>query len=234
MKVTIPIQKGKLKSHISVSVIDAHIPLILGMDDMSKLGFTIDCAKQTLTTSRTEETFKLIKTSNGQLALQLFDFDPKQKNFEECTYEDNIFLTEEVDDDEKYKRIQKIHNILCHPRADILKNFFLDSSDNSEETLKMVDKITEDCKVCKFKFKRTPSRPKVGLPVARSFNYCVALDLRGPMNNKYILYCVDSFSRLTRGLFIPNKQPATIVKGIIECWILGKGIGPGTPEKIYL
>ena len=50
-------------------------------------------------------------------------------------------------------------------------------------------------------------------------------------NKKYILYCVDTFSRLSRGVIISNKNPNTIVKGLIDCWILGSGIGPGMPEK---
>ena len=84
-----------------------------------------------------------------------------------------------------------------------------------------------------MKFKRTPSRPKVGLPLASDFNDCVALDLRGPLkdNKRYILYFVDSFSRLTRGVIIKDKNPNTVVKAIINNWIIGKGIGPGLPGK---
>ena len=36
---------------------------------------------------------------------------------------------------------------------------------------------------------------------------------------------------MTRGALIKDKNPATIVKGILNCWVLGKGIGPGIPEK---
>ena len=80
--------------------------------------------------------------------------------------------------------------------------------------------------------KRTPSKPKVGMPLATDFNECVALDLRGPIDNKkYILYFVDCFTRLTRGVLIRDKTPATIVKAIINFWIIGKGLGPGMPGK---
>ena len=57
------------------------------------------------------------------------------------------------------------------------------------------------------------------------------VDLRGPHNKKYILYCVDTFSRFTRGVIIKDKTPSTIVKGMLDCWVLGRGIGPGMPSK---
>ena len=67
--------------------------------------------------------------------------------------------------------------------------------------------------------------------MSRNFNQYVSIDLRGPFNKKYVLYCIDTFSRLTRGVVIKNKNPNTIVKGLLDCWILGRGIGPGMPEK---
>ena len=119
-----------------------------------------------------------------------------------------------------------------HPEVETLKTFYKDSSENDTETLKLVEEVTNNCKVCRYKFKRTPSRPKVGLPVSRNFNQSVSIDLKGPFRNKsYILYCIDTFSRLTRGIIIKDKQPSTIVKGLLDCWILGRGIGPGMPDK---
>ena len=91
--------------------------------------------------------------------------------------------------------------------------------------------MSEKCQVY-LKHKRTPSRPKVGLPISSDFNDCVALDLKGPLNNKkYILYFIDTFSRLTRGVYIKDKAPATIVKGILDNWVIGKGLGPGLPGR---
>ena len=82
------------------------------------------------------------------------------------------------------------------------------------------------------RFRRTPSRPKVGLPVSNDFNECVALDLKERNNNKeFILYCLCTFSRLTRGVIIKDKNPKTIIQGVLDCWVLGKGIGPGVPGK---
>ena len=83
--------------------------------------------------------------------------------------------------------------------------------------------------------KRTPQDPKVAFPVSHDFNECVTLDLKGPINiqKHYILYAIDSFSRLTRGIIVKNKQPESIVRAIVDVWVLGKGLGPGMPGRFY-
>ena len=133
--------------------------------------------------------------------------------------------------DPNKKKITKIHKVLAHPKGEILKHFFKNSSDNDKETLQIVDEVHEKCDICR-KFRKSPSRPKVGLPVSEDFNEVVALDLKERRTNKeYILYCICTFSRLTRAIIIKDKKPHTIVKGILDCWVLGKGIGPGIPGK---
>ena len=99
----------------------------------------------------------------------------------------------------------------------------------------IIKEVSNNCTVC-LQHKRTPCDPKVGLPLATEFNQCVTLDLKGPINanNHYIMYAIDSFSRLTRAVIVKNKQPASIVKGIVDVWILGHGMGPGVPEKFYV
>ena len=68
--------------------------------------------------------------------------------------------------------------------------------------------------------------------MSREFNQCVSLDIKGPIKNKtYILYIIDTFSRLTRGIIIKDKLPKTIIKSVLSCWIFSSGIGPGMPDK---
>ena len=219
-EVSIPFKMGSLESVLHVSVVDANIPLLLGRPDLKKLGLVINFENDSVFTTKTLETFSLEKTSKGHLALPIFEVSA-----------DEAFILEEATEEEKLKKVTKIHEVMCHPKAEILKNFFKDSSDNDQETLDMIDEVSEKCEICR-KFAKSPSRPKVGFPVSRDFNQCVALDLKDNKRTKsYILYCIDTFSRLTRGLIIKDKKPATIVKGIQDCWILGKGIGPGIPQQ---
>ena len=221
-EVTIPIKMGKLESQLHVSVVEASIPLLIGKPDLKKFGFIINFEDETVFTTRTFEMFPLETTVKGHLAIPIKD---------EESLDEDIFLLAECDKAEKIKKITKIHQVLAHTPPEILKEFFKNSSDNEKEVLQLVDEIIAKCNVCK-RFKRTPSRPKVGLPVSCDFNECVALDLKERKGNKeYILYCICTFSRLTRGVIIKDKNPHTIVKGVLDCWVLGKGIGPGIPGK---
>ena len=81
--------------------------------------------------------------------------------------------------------------------------------------------------------KKSPPRPKVGIPVANDYNEVVGLDLKVVNKNKceYILWMVDLFSKMIKGKFIKDKNPSTIIEGIITCWIIGDGGGPGHPRR---
>ena len=219
-EVSVPIKLGKLVSHLNISVVDASIPLLLGKPDLKRLGFVINFEDDTVFTTRTHETFPLETTLKGHLALSLV---------EETSLEDDIFMMSECEEKEKEKRITRIHKVLAHPLPHILKSFFKNSSENDPDVLKLIDVVHEKCEVCR-KFKKSPARPKVSLPMSDDFNKTVALDLK-VMNKKYILYIICTFTRLTRGIIIPNKLPKTIVAGMLKCWVLGNGIGPGIPEK---
>ena len=223
-EVSVPLEMGKLKENIDVSIVEADIPLLIGIPELTELGFVIDVGNKTLTIKKTSETFNLCKTKSGHLALPLVS----------SSLSEEVFKMEDCSLEEKVKKVRKIHQILCHPRKEILLNFFRASSNSDDETLDIVKEVSNSCKVC-LKHKRTPSDPKVGMPLACDFNQCVTLDLRGPINvqKHYILYAIDSFSRLTRGIIIKNKQPETVVKAILDVWVLGKGVGPGVPEKFY-
>ena len=78
--------------------------------------------------------------------------------------------------------MKEIHHVMCHTKPEILKTFFRDSSENDDETMRVIDEVYHACKICKFKFKKSPSKPKVALPVSNNFNQCVSIDLKGPWN----------------------------------------------------
>ena len=100
---------------------------------------------------------------------------------EEELLDDEIFLMDGCEKEEK--KIRKIHQVLAHPLSEILKKFIRNSSENYPEVLRLVDKVNNKCDVCKL-FRKSPSRPKAGLPVSSGFNECVALDLKERRSNK--------------------------------------------------
>merc|ERR1712112_200674 len=59
----------------------------------------------------------------------------------------------------------------------------------------------------------------------RIINEIVTLDLK-QFGNKYVLWCIDSFTRFVQGKLLDNKKAETIVKTVNESWNLAFGI-PG-------
>ena len=98
----------------------------------------------------------------------------------------------------------------------------------------MVLKFLDQCKVCK-RYKKTPPRPKVGLPKAKDVNDVVSMDLKivkkSGKSEVAILYLHDEFSKLIKGQVINDKKAETIIKGIESKWIIGGGAGPGHPSR---
>ena len=92
--------------------------------------------------------------------------------------------------------------------------------------------IINKCKVCS-QFKKSPPRPRVGLPAANDFNEIVGLDLKvvDQKRGHYILWMVDLFSKFIKGVFLKDKTPASIIEGIVSRWVIGDGGGPGHPRK---
>ena len=93
------------------------------------------------------------------------------------------------------------------------------------ETVKLIRQVVKDCKICQ-KFGRSMVKPKVALPKATSFNEIVTLDLK-QFGDKYVLWCIDAFTRFVQGKLLKNKKAETVVNAINECWNLAFGI-PGT------
>ena len=106
----IPVELGTMKTQIKVSIVDTHIPLLLCIDGLMKLGLSIDIHNMTATTYRTGETFKVQRTSNGHLPLPFLDMqpqDPEKKSLEESLLvEEDIFAMEDCDMEEKVSKLQ--------------------------------------------------------------------------------------------------------------------------------
>ena len=60
---------------------------------------------------------------------------------------------------------------------------------------------------------------------ASSFNEIVTLDLK-QFGDKYVLGCIDPFTRFIQGKLLKNKKAETVINAINECWNLPFGI-PG-------
>ena len=141
-EIKIPIKLKSLQFDLYASVIDANIPLLVGLPDMKKMGLSINFDRNRAYTCRTQEFFDLGTDGNGLLTLPI-TLDPLSKETHE------IMKIDECSQEEVENKVRKVHEVLCHPREDVLKSFYRDSAENNPETLKVVEKVSRECPVCR-------------------------------------------------------------------------------------
>ena len=141
------------------------------------------------------------------------------------------FITMILDEDEK-EDVSKVHRYFGHRSGRKVWELF-SKAGKLKGKKQAVLEMLEKCKTCRA-LKKSPPRPKIGMPIANSFNEVVAMDLKVLDKNRgYILWLVDMFTKAIKGVFIKDKNPETIVTGIIDTWILGDGFGPGHPSLAF-
>lgn len=149
----------------------------------------------------------------------------------------NVLFSEddvkELTETEK-KEVLKLHRYFAHRSGRKLWENLFQPAGKLKGKKNLVMAFLDQCDVCR-KYRRTPSRPKVGLPKAKDVNEVVSLDLKilkkSGKKEIGILYIHDEFSKLIKGKVINDKNSNTIVKGIESKWIIGGGAGPGHPSR---
>ena len=106
----IEVNIGKLRTVIYVAVVEADVPLLLGLDYQEKWGIVMDVQEGTLKIKATGETFKVktSRTNHWKLKLQL------KSLHEEAS---DLVFNVNLDDMDKYKlkkHINKVHKNLGH------------------------------------------------------------------------------------------------------------------------
>ena len=92
----------------------------------------------------------------------------------------------------------KLHRQFAHPSKGRLIDLINKAGDHwsqNSELIQEVNDISDNCDICK-KYKKTPARPVVGLPMASSFLETVALDLKDYKGN-LIIHLIDLCTRLS-------------------------------------
>ena len=128
---------------------------------------------------------------------------------------------------EKAEFIEILHKQFAHPTAKRLKSLLKDAGGYTKNHLAYVDRLTNNCDVCK-RFKKTPTRPVVSLPLATEFKEVVAVDLKEWRPNVYFLHLVDVATRFSLVAVVRKKTPEVFTEKIMTLWI-GSGMGP--PRK---
>ena len=119
----------------------------------------------------------------------------------------------------------KIASAVSASECKEVESFFAGVWDDSR--LKSLDKIDEKCETCVM-FRKTPSRPIVGLPLAQRFNEAVAMDLAIFKPGVYFLHRIDPFSRFSLSAVVTSKIPEVIIEKIMIVWVSSR---MGCPKK---
>ena len=210
-KVILPCYLAGQKCTIETDIIESDIPMLLSKSAMKKAGMKLD-----LVNDKAEvygKTVNLQSTSAGHYCIPLRDTSIDI----ECCF------TGVESDEEISKVITKLHKQFAHPSPKRLKGLLRDAGVLSPACSKVIDDIATNCQIC-LKFKKTPARPVVSLPLATSFNEVVVMDLKKWGQNKWILHLIDAATGFTMSRIINDKKPSTIVDNVMLMWI-GSGFG---------
>ena len=124
------------------------------------------------------------------------------------------------------KEIVKLHRYFAHRSGSKLWDNLFHPAGKYKWKKKLLLQLLEKCEICK-KNKRSPPRPKVGMPKAKDVNEVVNIDLKilkkSGKKDIGILYLHDEFSKLIKGKVINDKKKNTIINGIESKWIIGHG-----------
>merc|ERR1711889_44475 len=197
-------------------LVDADVPFLCGKRTIvEKWNSKIDTKNIVLETEidRIKKDFRLIETTENHVAIEI-----EKKNIKE----EEIFFAKEGERLDTFKAVRKVHEVTNHKSAEQLILSYRIAGMIGPETVKLIRQVVKDCKICQ-KFGRSMVRPKVALPRAASFNEIVTLDLK-QFGSKYVLWCIDAFTRFVQGKLLNNQRAETIVNAVNESLNLAFGI----------
>lgn len=217
--VMLPGHIGNKPVLISTDVIEKDIPLLLSRESMRKAKMKLDFSNDTVQVAN--ETIHLDSTDSGHYVIPL---TKPVKLLRRADKDDSVKFTLSVSEKDDRKIALKLHSQFAHPTSErlikLLKNAGSKWSSN-DNLKKEIRSVSESCETC-LRFKKPPSRPVVGLPMATTPNECVAMDLKF-YENRILLHMIDHATRWSSSCRIPSKNPKVVVKGIFTHWIQTRG-----------
>lgn len=215
-EITIPCCLAGTQCNLTTDIVDENIPLLLSKDAMKKSGTILNLETDEATIFG--QTVNLGCTSSGHYFVPLAD----------PAVEVVYFSLDGETDDKKTKIVTKLHRQLAHPSDKGLLKLLQDAGMKGECYRKIVDNVSSKCLTCK-KYRKTPSRPVVSLPLAQDFNEVLVTDLKEWKSGTYFLHMIDAATRLCKAAVIRDKNPSTIIDKIMTEWV---GSGLGKPARI--
>ena len=223
--VTFPAKINNQSVMISSDIIKAEVPLLLSRDSLKKANANIDFSTDTATVFN--QTVNLLTTKSGHYAIPITkECNLIQKAINNNDYHDTS-LTMTVNEvlvnncrQGAHEKAVKLHRQFAHPPTDRLLKLVNAAGHPWNTDLELqneIKKIQPNCPTCLL-YKRPPPRPVSCLPIATSFQECVAMDLKF-YNRHILLHLIDYATRLSGSTIVPSKKPDDIIKAIFKIWI---------------
>ena len=222
-KYIIPTKLGSSNFLLTTDVIETDIPCLLSKAAMVKSNMVIDMANNTIDMFNNK--VDMVKVPSGHSAIVIKPYNMEKR--------DEFFSFVAVPENEKYdlKRIRHIHEQLGHPSQTTMEVMFKTTNIIDENIKSLITQIYKSCAICLI-HRKTKARPKVSAPIAQNLNDTVCMDLKiWPKRGVIILYIIDVFSRFTSAFIVPDKRPESIIKPLLESWILTRF---GAPRVILV
>ena len=230
--IQLPTVIGEKKVNISVEVVDADIPLLIGSNALEAAEAVLNFKNYTATFF--DENVELYKVGSGHICIELFSKYLETHISDISQRDSKLFELLVAADEVDVKGLKKLHHLYGHTSADKLLKFLKKAGKNSEKLKDTLNEIERTCDSCN-KSKRRKPRPKTAIPRVDRPNQIVTIDLKtrkDNADNKYICYLIDMYSRYTVASFIPDKKPDTIVQCVLQHWICLFGVMEGIHSDI--
>ena len=219
--ITLPVIIAGVKGTIKTDVIKADLPLLIGMPVLEKAKIKIDFG--------THEAIifgKKILLEKLPIGHYVLPLSPAyQKKVDICLM---TRIIDSADEKERYNGLKHLHEQMGHPQKENLERLIKNADKWRACMNEQLKTIYDKCETCKL-FAKTPARSVVAMPRASAFNDILTLDIK-MRDGKLILYMIDHFSRLTKGIFVKSKKPPEIVKAIMLHWVAA---GFGLPGSLH-
>ena len=221
----IPCTIANKKLMLKTDVVSSDIPLLLGKPTMKRMHVTIDMKDDCAMIFG--KNVKLDCIPSGHYCISV----TKPQN-EERNVENVLHVLSKSNPTDMRKVVLHLHRQFGHPTSRRLKLYFSKAGVEDKEYMKLIDDVSQSCETCP-KWKKTPSRPIVCLPLASSFNEVIGMDLSVWDKNKniYILHMTDLFTKFSLATVLTSKDSQEVIEKFIQSWI---ATGLGVPEKILV
>ena len=230
--VSLPIVIGEIKVSLTIEMVHAQIPLLIGSNSM-KLGKAV-LNFNDYTAIFFGEIVDMAEVGSGHFCIDLLTphVETHVNNVKE---RDNFVLQVLVGTDKiNLKLLRRLHHYYGHTPPDRLLKLLHNAGRDTKDLKKPLMEIEKTCEACVRTKKRSP-KPKSSVPRVDSANVVVTLDLKEwcfKKSKKYICYMIDMYSRLTMGNFLKDKNPSSVVECIMSTWVPAFGLMKGIHSDI--